>query len=52
MARRVVWWDEAERERRRRGGFVTIWVGNRVVWKGPEDEIPPRFRDGDDLNEP
>ncbi|WP_323042983.1 hypothetical protein [Gemmobacter sp.] len=34
-------------------GFVTIWVGNRVVWKGPEDEIPDRFRDGDpDLPEP
>ena len=34
------------------GGFVTIWVGDRVLWQGPEDEIPPRFRDGDDLNEP
>jgi hypothetical protein len=29
------------------GGFVTIWRGNRILWKGPEDEIPPRFRDDD-----
>ncbi|MGB3833963.1 MAG: hypothetical protein WA975_19110 [Mesorhizobium sp.] len=28
------------------GGFVTIWRGNRILWKGPEDEIPPRFREG------
>ncbi len=35
------------------GGFVTIWSGNRVVWKGPEDEMPPRFRDRDpDLFDP
>jgi hypothetical protein len=25
--------------------FVTIWVGDRVVWQGPEDEIPASFRD-------
>jgi len=36
----------------RGGGFVTIWIGNRVVWKGPEDEIPSRFRDGDDPVDP
>ena len=30
------------------GGFVTIWDGDRIVWKGTEGEIPPRFRDGDD----
>lgn len=29
------------------GGFVTIWEGDRILWKGPEDEIPPRFRDRD-----
>ena len=31
----------------KRGGFVTIWDGDRILWKGPEDEIPPRFRDRD-----
>ncbi|HQS08169.1 hypothetical protein [Reyranella sp.] len=35
------------RLRSRGGGFITIWVGDRVVWKGPEDEIPPRFLDAD-----
>ena len=34
------------------GGFVTIWRGNRILWKGPEDEIPARFRDGDDPADP
>lgn len=26
------------------GGFVTIWQGNRILWQGPEEKIPPRFR--------
>lgn len=29
-------------------GFVTIWRGNRILWQGPEDEMPPRFREDDD----
>lgn len=34
-------------------GFVTIWEGDRIVWKGPEDEVPAHFLDDDpDLSAP
>ena len=27
----------------KRGGYVTIWQGGRIVWEGHEEAIPARF---------
>lgn len=29
----------------KRGGFVTIWSGDRIVWKGNEEDVPEEYRD-------
>lgn len=28
----------------RRGGFVTIYEGDRIVWKGNEEDVPEEYR--------
>lgn len=29
------------------GGFVTIYEAGRIVWQGPEEKLPARFRHGE-----